>query len=192
MSPPPTTRPPPSHLLALPHDIRHCIYQQLFPTGEQIFIQAYNKRLHAKLAESCIPTNILLVCRDLHVEASEFLYNGYLFNLVGPKVDCLAIYKPFLRTLRKYARSEVNVNAFSNGEHSATMCISLQAGVAKMGVLNRRGRGEPKTIRELEEEQMLMQPTSSSSVRGITKIFAVCAILSVLLALVLAWKEKRK
>ncbi|KAK4952141.1 hypothetical protein LTR10_010061 [Elasticomyces elasticus] len=143
-------------LLSLPYDIRYLIYQQLFPPDEQIYIQAYDKTVQTISPAGIISANILLVNRQLGREAGGFLYNGYLFNLVGTKQDCLANYKPFLRTLRKYARSEVNINAFSNGNHSATMCLSLQAGDAKMDILNRRRRGEPKTIRELQDEQDLI------------------------------------
>ncbi|KAK5689874.1 hypothetical protein LTR97_012634 [Elasticomyces elasticus] len=143
-------------LLSLPYDVRYLIYQQLFPPEEQIYIQAYDKTVHSISPAGTISANILLANRQLGSEAGAFLYNGYLFNLVGTKQDCLANYKPFLRTLRKYARSEVNINAFSNGDHSATMCLSLQAGDAKMGILNRRRRGEPRTIRELQDEQDLI------------------------------------
>ncbi|KAK3641034.1 hypothetical protein LTR56_008422 [Elasticomyces elasticus] len=143
-------------LLSLPYDIRYLIYQQLFPLDGQIYIQAYDKTVHTISPAGTISANILLANRQLGKEAGGFLYNGYLFNLVGTKQDCLANYKPFLRTLRKYARNEVNINAFSNGDHSATMCLSLQVGDAKMGILNRRRRGEPKTIGELQDEQDLI------------------------------------
>ena len=132
-------------LLRLPYDLRYAIYQHLFPEGEQIYVQAYENGVRIRLPEGGIPTDLLQTCSQLHHEAGGFLYNSYLFNIIGTKNDCLANYKPFLRTLRRHARSEVNINAFSNGDHSSTMCISLQAGDVKMGVLSRRRRGEPKT-----------------------------------------------
>ncbi|KAK0261694.1 hypothetical protein LTR91_006625 [Friedmanniomyces endolithicus] len=143
----------PSQLLSLPYDVRYLVYKELFPREEQIYLHAYEKTLKTISPAGTIAANVLLVCRQLHAETGGFLYNGYLFNLVGTKNDCLANYKPFLRTLRKYARDEVNINAFSNGDHSATICLSLQAGDARMGILNRRRRGEPKTLQELQAKQ---------------------------------------
>jgi hypothetical protein len=154
-------------LLELPYDIRFLIYQRLFPPSEQIYIQVQNGgKLRAILADSgsepgTICTPILRSCKALYAEATGYLYNNYLFNIVGIKSDCLSHYKPFLATLEKHARNEVRVNAFSNGEHSATMCISLQAGDAKMTVLNRRRRGQPKAIEQLEKEYRAQVKTGS-------------------------------
>ncbi|KAK1059380.1 hypothetical protein LTR12_012637 [Friedmanniomyces endolithicus] len=164
----------PSQLLALPYDIRYLIYKELFPREEQIYLHAYEKTLRTISPGGTIAANILLVCRQLRVEAGGFLYNGYLFNLVGTKKDCMANYKPFLRTLRKYARDEVNINAFSNGDHSATICLSLQVGDTKMGILNRRRRGEPKTLQELQAEQV---PAG-----WVMRVIAVVTILIALLS----------
>ncbi|KAK3615133.1 hypothetical protein LTR56_026782 [Elasticomyces elasticus] len=172
-------------LLSLPYDVRYLIYQQLFPPDEQIYIQAYDKTVHTISPPGTISANILLANRQFGKEAGGFIYNGYLFNLVGTKQDCLANYKPFLRTLRKYARSEVNINAFSNGDHSATMCLSLQAGDAKMGILNRRRRGEPKTIRELQDEQDLTtRPRQDGDwiVKVFTNTFAHLALVAIFAA----------
>ncbi len=164
----------PSRLLALPYDIRYLIYKELFPREEQIYLHAYEKTLRTISPAGTIAANVLLVCRQLHVEAGGFLYNGYLFNLVGTKNDCLANYKPFLRTLRKYARDEVNINAFSNGDHSTTICLSLQAGDARMGILNRRRRGEPKTLQELQVEQV--------PAHWVIRVIAVVTVLIALLS----------
>ncbi|KAK5735281.1 hypothetical protein LTR17_008288 [Elasticomyces elasticus] len=174
-------------LLALPYDVRYLIYQQLFPPDEQIYIQAYDKTVHTISPAGTISANILLANRQLGKEAGSFLYNGYLFNLVGTKQDCLANYKPFLRTLRKYARSEVNINAFSNGDHSATMCLSLQAGDAKMDILNRRRRGEPKTFRELQDEQDLIGGPPQDG-NWVVKVLSVAAILISLLSYALFFR----
>ena len=170
----------PPHFLSLPYDIRYLIYQHLFPPEEQIYIQALGSTLRSILPEDRLPTNALLACRQMHAEGSGYLYNSYLFNIVGTKKDCVTAYEPFLKTLRGYARHDVRINAFSNGEHSATMCISLQAGDARMGILKRRRRGEPKAISELEQEQGLAKDTIQSCDR-IGMAVAACGVLLALL-----------
>ncbi len=188
------------HLLALPYDIRFQIYSYLFPPGQQIYVQTIGTKLRSMTSEHKIPVNLLKVCKSLNIEAGEHLYSGYLFNVIGRKKDCLVAYEQFLRTMQKYAREEVHVDAFSNGSHSSTMCISLQAGTSKMALLRRRERGEPKRIDELEQEvQMHQTKTSwrtSFSTSGPTALrqrlplmLAVCttAILALFAALLLAF-----
>ncbi|KAI7485600.1 hypothetical protein KC351_g3887 [Hortaea werneckii] len=174
------------NLLSLPYDIRHAIYQQLFPPHEQIYIQAFGDRLRFISPGDGLAIHLFLVCKDLSAEARAYLYNGYLFNIVGTKNDCLKAYKSFETILRRHARHAVRINAFSNGQHSATMCISMQAGDAKMGVLNRRRRGEAKTIREMELEQSHpTQECSSAIFSHISIVAAFCAMFIAVLALVL-------
>ena len=142
------------HISNLPYDVRYQIYQQLFPRSPQIYLGVVgNNNLKAIIPEGqVVPLELLLTSRAIHAEAIEYLYNNYLFNIIGTKRDCLANYKSFLRTLEKYARNEVHVHAFSNGSHSATICISLLAGDARMSLLKRRERGEPKAIADIESE----------------------------------------
>lgn len=143
-----------THLLMLPYDIRHLVYEHLFPDSQQLYIQAFSTDACVMLpAGMSLPTNLLLVCRQLHREASEFLYNGYLFNLVGTRKDCLRLHKSFLTVLETYARTAPKVDAFSNGAHSSTVCISMQAGSAKADLLRRRGRGQPRELCDLETEE---------------------------------------
>lgn len=170
---------PPS-LLSLPYDIRYAIYQHLFPHGEQIYIQAYSGRLHTILPEDGLSVSVLLSCRQLHTELSGYLYNNYLFNIIGIKSDCLETYRIFETVLRKYAKCPVRINAFSNGDHSATMCISMQAGDAKMDVLRRRGRGEPKTIREMELERLGKPQDRKLHVLGAAFLGAIFAAVTAL------------
>jgi hypothetical protein len=99
-----------------------------------------------------LSTGLLSTCRAINEEASEYLYNRYLFNVIGTKQHCIAAYKGFLQTMEKYARHELHVNAFSNGAHSSTMCISIHSGEGRTAMLRRRARGEPKAIVELEKE----------------------------------------
>jgi len=139
-------------LLTLPYDIRHLIYDQVFPPGPQIYIHVLGSSLKSITPEHRVPTTLLRVNSQLHVEASEYLYNGYLFNLVGTKKDCITAYKPFLATIEKYSREAVRADVFSNGRHSATMCMSLQSGDAKLDFLKSRERGQPTTLMSLKEE----------------------------------------
>ena len=182
------------HLLALPYELRSEIYRHAFPPGQQIYLQAHSKTLSAITQEHRIPTGLLLTCRALNTEICEHLYNGYLFNIVGKKIDCLSTYEPFEITLRKHARDLVHVDAFSNGSHSSTMCISLQAGEARMTMLKERERGEPTTILEMRKEVGMPEASASRlSTRVISQIrqrphllaAAICAIVAILVALVM-------
>lgn len=162
--PPPHQRPPPNskpHLLTLPYDIRHLIYAQLFPSGPQLYIHVLGSgNSNSSNSLACIspahslPTGLLRVNRQLHAEGSGYLYNRYLFNLVGTKRDCLAGHGSFVETVRRYSRvgGEVRVDAFSNGRHSATMCVSVMAGESKVGVLRARERGELVRMEEVAAE----------------------------------------
>lgn len=174
------------NLLTLPYDVRPAIYQQLFPPHEQIYIQAFGARLRFISPGDGLPLQLFLVCKDLSAEARAYLYNSYLFNIVGTKNDCLKAYKSFETILHRHARHAVRINAFSNGQYSATMCISMQSGDVKMGVLNRRRRGEARTIREMELEQDLQADKDFPAIFGhIDMTVAFCAIFFAVLALVL-------
>ena len=140
------------NLLDLPYDIRYKIYEHSFPPGQQIYIQVLGLKLLSITPEHKIPNGLLLTCRALNVEASEYLYSGYLFNIVGTKQDSLLAYNPFLDIVKKHARGEVHVDAFSNGAHSSTMCLSIHSGGGRVAMLKRRDRGERKEIDELEHE----------------------------------------
>ncbi|EMC91064.1 hypothetical protein BAUCODRAFT_313702 [Baudoinia panamericana UAMH 10762] len=172
--------------MSLPYDVRYQIYKHLFPSVDQIYISVTNDGLQVIRPERDISVDLLLTCRPLYKEVGAFFYGSYLFNLVGVKQDCLTQYRQFLRTMRRHARQEVHINAFSNGEHSSTMCISMQVGDAKMAVLNRRRRGEAKTIRELELEvaRTAKRPADAVDVglygRGGMTLFAVLALVMAL------------
>ncbi|RMX73505.1 hypothetical protein D0869_13535 [Hortaea werneckii] len=158
----------------------------LFPPHDQIYIQAFGDRLRFISPGDGLALQLSLVCKDLSAEARAYLYNSYLFNIVGTKNDCMKAYKSFEAILRRHARHAVRINAFSNGQHSATMCISMQSGDVKMGVLNRRRRGEAKTIREMELEQNLQAGKPYPAILGdVNMAVAFCAIFFAVLALVL-------
>lgn len=156
-------------LLSLPYDIRFLIYQHVFPTPPQIYLQALqDKSITAIIADGTIDTSILLTCRAVHTEAAGYLYNTYLFNLIGTKEDCLRSHKSFLQTLQNYARDEVHINAFSNGVHSDTMCISMHTGDGKTAILRGRRRGVETTLSEIREEIQLGRASPSAWSRGWT------------------------
>lgn len=144
----------PLTLVSLPYDIRYLIYQHIFPRTQQIYLQALQDgSIKAVLSYgSNITTNIFLTCRAIYMEAAGFLYNNYLFNLIGTKQLCLSSHKGFLKTVRKHAREEVHVHAFSNGVHSDTMCISIHTGDRSAAILKDRRRGVEITLREVQRE----------------------------------------
>ena len=184
------------NLLALPYDIRYKIYEYSFPPGQQIYIQVLGQTLRSITPEHKIPNGLFLTCRALNAEANEYLYSSYLFNIIGTKQDCLSAYKPFLETVKKHARNEVHVDAFSNGAHSSTMCVSIHSGAGRVAMLRRRERGERKEIAELEKEvamtaasrRSLRSLTSSiSGVRPLTSRRRVIAAVLALVVLFFAW-----
>ena len=140
------------HLLSLPYDVRHLIYDHLFPPGGQLYIQAMHDDYISISPDHRVPTSLLRTCRQLHEETSEYLYNNYLFNIFGRKQECVGSYDQFQNTVLKYARDDVHTYAFGNGEHSATMCISLHAGDGKMDVVKRRERGVELKIEQVRRE----------------------------------------
>lgn len=171
------------NLLSIPYDIRFLIYQHLFPSPPQIYLQARNdSSVVAMIAEGTVSTGLLRTCRAIHAEAAGFLYNTYLFNIIGTKEDCLRSHKEFLQNLQKYARDEVHINAFSNGIHSDTMCISLHTGNGKMGILRGRRRGVETTLNEIQEEIQAERSASRMSVKRLA--VGLCWIVSLLIVLV--------
>ncbi|KAK3718362.1 hypothetical protein LTR37_005175 [Vermiconidia calcicola] len=133
-------------LLSLPYDIRHQIYLHLLPQTEQIYIQVLGRTLTSMVPVS---TSLLRTCKVLNIEASRFLYNSYLFNIIGRKKDCLTAYEKFLNTVNRYARQKVHVNAFSNGSHSSTSWRSSNGNAGKTrerrAYINRRASHGSRT-----------------------------------------------
>ena len=160
-----------------------------------MYIEAFQHTLRSITPEHQVPTDLLLTCRGLNTEVSEYLYNYYLFNIVGKKRDCLATYESFLNTMKKHARHDVHVDAFSNGSHSSTMCISIQAGEGRMAMLKRRDRGEPKQIQELEKEVALAESEYRAAHRLFVPQFSnarrhlrlISAAFCTAVALLIAW-----
>lgn len=139
--------------LDLPYDVRHHIYSYIFPRASHLFLHATDTGLvYLPKHDDTIPKAFLQSCGALHQEASEYLSNGYIFNVAGMKLDCVKQYGRIEGMVGKYARDRVYVRAFSNGLDSSTGCISIMVGDAKLKALEERGRGQPMTIRDLERE----------------------------------------
>ena len=178
-------------LLSLPYDVRHLIYNHLFPPGIQIDIQAYDSTLRAYTPEDKIPIDFLLTCRAINIEATEYLYNHYLFNILGLQGDCLKTYPSFVETVRKYAREKVHVDAFGNGPHTKTACISVHTGGDKLTVIKNRDRGVSKSIKEIEREVALTDAPGMWTLpalrhHGLMSVYIVPTVLVAVVCIVVA------
>lgn len=144
--------------LDLPYDIRHTIYSHLFPRTRHLYLHATDDGpVYLSNIDCSVPVAFLRTCKSLNQEASEYLYNGYVFDVYGRKSHILANYKQVQKTVEKYARDRVHTRALSNGPLSITGCMSIVVGDAKLATLERRGRGQPTTIEELQEEERARQ-----------------------------------
>ena len=100
-----------------------------------------------------LSTGILLACHQLHAEASDYLFNNYLFNIIGYKKHCMAHYKPLYELMQRYAKHGANVEILDNGTLSSTACVSIHAKDGHVeAMLHVRQRGVPRDLQEFEEE----------------------------------------
>jgi hypothetical protein len=152
------SRPPgetgsPLHLLSLPYDIRWMIYSHLFPSLRQIYLMASKESINPMMRPGSLSIGILLTCRQLHSEASDHLFNNYLFNIIGYKKHCMAHYKPLYELMERYAKHGANVEILDNGTLSSTACVSIHAKNGHVeAMLHVRQRGVPRDLKEVEEE----------------------------------------
>ncbi|SMQ52464.1 unnamed protein product [Zymoseptoria tritici ST99CH_3D7] len=63
--------------------------------------------------------SLLRTCRQLHLEAAEYLYSRYLFNIIGRKEDCLASPRRCVQQ-RPTLSNHVHLNAFREWEDRDT------------------------------------------------------------------------
>jgi hypothetical protein len=96
-------------LLSLPYDVRYIIYSHLFPSLRQLYLMASRESIHPMMRPGSLNMEIFLTCRQLHLEASGYLYNNYLFNIIGYKKYCMAHYRPINLLVERYARSWTTV-----------------------------------------------------------------------------------
>lgn len=171
----------------LPYDIRVQIYSHLFPRTRHLYFHATDRGLvHLPAHDSALPVAFLHTCRALHQEASEYLYNGYSFDVVGKKLDCVEQYERLHNTIEQYARGTVHVRAFSNGIDSSTGCISILVGDAKLRMLERRRRGRPTTIEQLANEGTSKENAQGHALRGERMFWIIAGALGAVLA-ALGW-----
>ncbi|CAK1367995.1 unnamed protein product [Cercospora beticola] len=179
-----------SRLLTLPYDIRFLIYQQLFPSGKYINIQAgRNSHLRLNEEDSTVPTAFLRTCRLLHAEASRYLYTNYFFLVFGEKRNCLANYEKLQRTLQLHSQSKIHVHPLSNGKHSQTGAILLTSSDAFS--VKARGRGVPVTVEDLRREIETGEKGGFGAGRIVHDLFlahyGMSIVLAALMIAVLAW-----
>ena len=148
----------PLNLLTLPYDIRCLVYSHLFPESTQIYLFAHKDGLHPGLtAGGMLPVQVLRVCQQMNLEAAEYLYNHYLYNVLGHKKHCIAHYKTIYNALQRFARHGAGIDVLDNGLLSVTACISLFAKGGKIETMARgRERGARRDLREVEAEARSM------------------------------------
>jgi hypothetical protein len=143
----------PFHLLSLPYDIRWIIYSHLFPSLRQIYLMASKDSINPMMRPGLLSIGILLTCHQLRSEASDYLFNNYLFNIIGYKKHCMAHYKPLFELMERYAKHGANVEILDNGALSSTACVSVHAKDGHVeAMLHVRQRGVPRDLKEVEEE----------------------------------------
>lgn len=143
----------PLHLLALPYDIRWLIYGHLFPWSNHIYLIAHKEGLHHMLAEGSLPMHLFTICRQINTEAGEYLYNKYLFNVIGHKKHCIDHYRTIFELLDRYAQNGADVDVLDNGLLSVTACVSMFARGGKIETMARsRQRGARRDLHEVEAE----------------------------------------
>lgn len=144
-------------LLSLPYDIRYLIYKHLFPQMSQIYLMSKSDGLNPMHPAGYLPLALLLTCSQLHAEAAGYLWNNYLFNIVGYKKHCMAHYGQILELLDKYARNGTKIDVLDNGLLSSTACVSMYARHGHVEAMARkRQRGVRRVLREVEEEAAAM------------------------------------
>jgi hypothetical protein len=141
------------HLLSLPYDVRYIIYSHLFPSLRQLYLMASRESIHPMMRPGSLSMEIFLTCRQLHLEASGYLYNNYLFNIIGYKKYCMAHYRPINLLVERYAKNGSSIEILDNGLLSSTACVSIHAKGGRVeAVLQVRQRGVTRNLEEVEKE----------------------------------------
>ena len=141
------------HLLSLPYDVRYIIYSHLFPSLGQLYLMASRESIHPMMRPGSLSMEIFLTCRQLHLEASGYLFNNYLFNIIGYKKYCMAHYRPINLLVERYAKNGSSIEILDNGLLSSTACVSIHAKGGRVeAVLQVRQRGVTRNLEEVERE----------------------------------------
>ena len=114
---------------------------------------ASKEGINPMMRPGSLSTGILLTCQQLHSEASDYLFNNYLINIIGYKKHCMAHYKPLYNLMERYAKHGANVEILDNGTLSSTACVSIHAKSGHVeAMLQVRKRGVPRDLQEVEKE----------------------------------------
>lgn len=114
---------------------------------------ASKESINPMMRPGSLSIGILLTCHQLHSEASDYLFNNYLFNIIGYKKHCMAHYKPLYELMERHAKHGANVEILDNGELSSTACVSIHAKNGHVEtMLHVRQRGVPRDLQEVEKE----------------------------------------
>ena len=141
------------HILSLPYDVRYLIYSHLFPSLRQLYLMASRESIHPMMSPGSLNMDIFLTCRQLRLEASGYLYNNYLFNIIGYKKYVMAHHKPINLLVERYAKNGSSIEILDNGLLSSTACVSIHAkGGHLEAVLQVRKRGVTRNLEEVEKE----------------------------------------
>lgn len=154
------------HLLTLPYDIRYTVYSHFFPSLQQIYLMADHDGLSSMMTPDSIGTNLSLTCRQLQAEAGDYIFNNYLFNVIGYKKHCMAHYRPVYSLMERYAKHGASNQILDNGSLSSTACVSIYAKDGHVeGMLRARQRGVLRDYEDVEEE-IAMVPEAYNGPRG--------------------------
>lgn len=143
------------HLLSLPYDVRYLIISHLFPSSslKQMYLMAYRDGVHPMGRPDSLHMDIFLTCRQLRMEASDHLFNNYLFNIIGYKKHVMLHYKPINLLMERYAKQGSSIEFLDNGVLSSTACVSIFAKGGRVeAMLQARQRGVTRGLEEVERE----------------------------------------
>jgi hypothetical protein len=160
------------HLLSLPFDIRYLIYSHLFPELRQLYLMASRDSIHPMMRPGSLSMSIFLTCRQLQLEASGYLFNNYLFNIIGYKKHCMANYKPINLLVERYAKHGSSIEILDNGALSSTACVSIHAKGGRVeAVLQVRQRGVTRNLEEVEKEAAELPDITDAPPENIVRLY---------------------
>jgi hypothetical protein len=160
------------HLLSLPYDVRYLIYSHLFPSLRQLYLMASRESIHPMMRPGSLSMDIFLTCRQLRLEASGYLYNNYLFNIIGYKKYCMAQYRPINLLVERYAKHGSSIEILDNGLLSSTACVSIHAKGGRVeAVLQVRQRGKTRNLEEVEKEAAELPDITDARPENLARLY---------------------
>lgn len=142
-----------THLLSLPYDIRHTIYQHLFPSAQIIYLGATKDGLSHMMRPGELSMSIVSTCHQMYTEANVYFYNNYPINIIGYKKYCIEHYQPIYELGKRFAKHGSCLRALDNGELSTTACVSIHPRGGRVdAMMRRRKQGNPRDIDEVKRE----------------------------------------